>query len=148
MRPTILAVVEGAADRACVKEVLRRRYAADYEVSCRSSLPQAERELGESAPQASKSPSSRAQSPTASYATLIGQEGSPRVHELRTLLASSGIAYRFEERGSVAAQRLLTGVVEEHPTSFAPVVVVRDGRVFHDPSSAREGFRRGDRARP
>ena len=46
-RPTILAVVEGAADLARMKEVLRRRYAADYEVSCTSSLPQAERELRE-----------------------------------------------------------------------------------------------------
>jgi predicted nuclease with TOPRIM domain len=46
-RATILAVVEGAADLERVKEVLRRRYAADYEISCTSSLARAERELRE-----------------------------------------------------------------------------------------------------
>ena len=216
-RPTILAVVEGAADLARMKEVLRRRYAADYEVSCTSSLPQAERELREkraagepvavvlveqSRPETDRRPFlravgelhpfakrvlliewgawrdrstaaavraamvearvdyfaakprssrdedfhrlvgellqewSRGQSPTASDATLIGLEGSPRVHELRTLLASSGIACQFEEHGSVAAQRLLAGGGEEHRTTSAPMLVVRDGRVFYDPSNA------------
>ena len=219
-RATILAVVEGAADLERVKEVLRRRYAADYEISCTSSLARAERELrkrraaGEqvavvlveqSRPETDRRPFlvavgelhpfakrllliewgawrdestaaavraamvearvdyyapkprssrdedfhrllgellqewSRAQSPTASDATLIGQAGSPRVHELGTLLASSGIAYQFEEHGSVAARRLLAGVTGEHRTTSAPVLVVRDGRVFHDPSNAALG---------
>jgi thioredoxin reductase (NADPH) len=217
-RPTILAVLEGAADRALMKEVLRRRYAADYEVSCASSLPQAERALREkrvagepvavvlveqSRPETDRRPFLRAvgelhpfakrvlliewgawrdrstaaavraamvearvdyyaskprssrdedfhrlvgellqewsRAQTGSDATLIGHEGSPRVHELRTLLASSGIAYQFEERGSVAAQRLLAGGAEEHRTASAPVLVVRDGRVFYDPSNAALG---------
>jgi hypothetical protein len=67
-RATILAVVEGAADLERVKEVLRRRYAADYEISCTSSLARAERELRRSAPRGSKSPScwwsNRARRPT------------------------------------------------------------------------------------
>jgi thioredoxin reductase (NADPH) len=84
---------------------------------------------------------SRGQSPAASDATLIGQEGSPRVHELRTLLASSGIAYQFEEHGSVTAQQLLAEADggEEHRTTSAPVLVVRDGLVFYDPSNAALG---------
>ena len=219
-RATILAVVEGAADLERVKEVLRRRYAADYEISCTSSLARAERELREkraageqvavvlveqSRPETDRRPFlaavgelhpfakrvlliewgawrdestaaavraamgeakvdyyapkprssrdedfhrllgellqewSRAQSPTASDATLIGQAGSPRVHEIGTLLASSGIAYQFEEHGSVAARRLLADVTREHGTTSAPVLVVRDGRVFHDPSNAALG---------
>jgi thioredoxin reductase (NADPH) len=219
-RPTILAMVEGAADCALMKDVLRRRYAADYEVSCTSSLPQAERELREkraagepvavvlveqSRPETDRRPflravgelhpsakrvlliewgawrdpstaaavraamlearidyfapkprSSRdedfhrllgellqewsgAQSPTASYATLIGREGSPRVHELRTLLASSGVSYRFEEHGSVAAQRLLADGAKEDRDTSAPVLIVRDGRVLYGPSNAAVG---------
>jgi len=219
-RATILAVVQGAADLERVKEVLRRRYAADYEISCTSSLARAERELREkraageqvavvlveqSRPETDRRPFlvavgelhpfakrllliewgawrdestaaavraamvearvdyyapkprssrdedfhrllgellqewSRAQSPTASDATLIGQAGSPRVHEIGTLLASSGIAYQFEEHGSVAARRLLADVTGEHGTTSAPVLVVRDGRVFHDPSNAALG---------
>jgi thioredoxin reductase (NADPH) len=219
-RATILAVVEGATDLERVKDVLRRRYGADYEISCTSSLERAERELREkraageqvavvlveqSRPETDRRPFlaavgelhpfakrllliewgawrdestaaavraamvearvdyyaskprssrdedfhrllgellqewSRAQSPTASDATLIGQAGSPRVYEVGTLLASSGIAYQFEEHGSVAARQLLAGVSAEHRTTSAPVLVVRDGRVFHDPSNATLG---------
>jgi thioredoxin reductase (NADPH) len=219
-RATILAVVEGAADLARMKEVLRRRYAADYEVSCTSSLREAERELRErraagepvavvlveqSRPETDRRPFlravgelhpfakrvlltewgawrdrstaaavraamvearvdyyaakprssrdedfhrllgellqewSRAHTPTASEATLIGEEGSPRVHELRALLAGSGVPYQFEERGSVAAQRLLAGGAEGHPATSGPVLVVRDGQVLHDPSNAALG---------
>src|SRR5262249_57138595 len=70
---------------------------------------------------------SRGQSPTASDATLIGQAGSPRVHELGTLLASSGIAYQFEEHGSVAARRLLAGGTGGQRTTSRPERACRDG---------------------
>jgi thioredoxin reductase (NADPH) len=219
-RATILAVVEGSTDRARIEEALRRRYADDYELSCASSLTQAERELrarhaadeqvaavlveqsrpdtdlrpflqtvGDLHPFAKRvlliewgawrdpstaaavraamleakidyyaaKPSSshdedfhrllteflqewsRAHSATASEATLIGQEGSPRVHELRSLLAGSGVPYRFEEHGSAEARRLLGRENGDDPAAPAPVLVVRDGRVLNDPSNAELG---------
>ena len=218
-RATILAVVEGAADLERMTDVLRRRYAADYELSCTSSLAEAERKLSEkhvvgeqvpvvlveqSRPETDRLPflravgdlhpfakrvllidwgawrdrstaaavraamlqaridyyaakprSSRdedfhrllaellqewsfAQSPTASEATLIGQEGSLRVHELGSLLAGSGVPYRFEEHGSAEAQRLLARE-GGHLTASAPVLIVRDGQVLSDPSNAELG---------
>jgi thioredoxin reductase (NADPH) len=216
-RATILAVVEGRADLARMREVLWRRYAADYELSCTSSLARAERELTEkhdadeqvavvlveqsrpetdrraflrmvgdlhpfakrvllidwgawrdrstaaavraamleakidyyaAKPRSSQDEDfhrllsellqewSRTQSPTASEATLIGQEGSPRVHELRSLLAGSGVPYQFEERGSAEAQRLLAHESQKHPATSGPVLLVRDGQVLADPSNA------------
>ncbi len=219
-RATILAVVEGAADLERMKETLRRRYAADYELSCTSSLAEAERELaakraagervavvlveqsraqidrrpflrtvGDLHPFAKRvlliewgawrDPStaaavraamlqaridyyaakprsshdedfhrllaellqewSRAQSAKASEATLIGPEGSPRVHELRSLLAGSGVPYAFEEQGSARAQRLMGRERGQLPSASAPVLVVRDGQVLPDPSNAQLG---------
>ena len=46
-RPTILAVVEEKSDLRRVEEELRRRYAADYDVSCTFSPAQAGPELTE-----------------------------------------------------------------------------------------------------
>jgi thioredoxin reductase (NADPH) len=79
---------------------------------------------------------SRAHSPGASEATLIGEEGTLRVHELRSLLAGSGVPYRFEEHGSPVAQQLLAQAGQDAPATTAPVLVVRDGRIFPDPSNA------------
>lgn len=219
-RATILAVVEGAADLELMSETLRRRYEADYEISCSCSLAEAERRLTEkhaageqvavvlveqSRPETDRRPFlrtvgdlhpfakrvlliewggwrepstaaavraamlqskidyyavkprsshdedfhrllaellqewSRAHSAMASEATLIGQEGSPRVHELRSLLAGSGVPYAFEEHGSAHAQRLLGGERGQLPAVPAPVLVVRDGQVLPDPSNAQLG---------
>lgn len=77
---------------------------------------------------------SRAHSPAASEATLVGEEGSQRVHELRALLAGSGVPYQFEESGSPTARRLLAG--REPESSAVPVLAVRDGRILSDPSNA------------
>jgi thioredoxin reductase (NADPH) len=77
----------------------------------------------------------RAHSPAASEATLIGEEGTRRVHELRTMLASSGIPYRFEQRGSSTARRLLGGREQRSSAATAPVLVVREGQVLSDPSN-------------
>lgn len=79
---------------------------------------------------------SRAHSATASEATLIGQEGTRRVHELRSLLAGSGIPHRFEEHGSATARRLLSQESLGPLATTAPVLVVRDGQVLPDPSNA------------
>jgi thioredoxin reductase (NADPH) len=63
---------------------------------------------------------SRAHSPEASEATLVGVDGSQRIYELRALLAGSGVPYRFEEASA----------------GSAPSLVIRDGRTLHDPSNA------------
>jgi thioredoxin reductase (NADPH) len=79
---------------------------------------------------------SRAHSASASEATLIGQEGTRRVHELRSLLAGSGVPYRFEEHGSATARRLFRQEGLGPSATTAPVLVVRDGQVLSDPSNA------------
>ena len=79
---------------------------------------------------------SRAHLPAASEATLIGEEGTLRVHELRSLLAGSGVPYRFEEHGSPAARELLAQAGQQPPPTTEPVLAVRDGRILVDPSNA------------
>jgi thioredoxin reductase (NADPH) len=216
-RPIILAVVEDEADLRRVADELRRRYAADYEVSCTSSPAEAYAELTEQnaaggqvalvladesrsgldgkslfeivselhpfakrvllidwgawrdpstaaavreamaearidyyATKPRSSPDedfhrllgellqewSRAHSPAASEAILIGWEGTRRVHELRSLLAGSGVPYRFEEHGSPTASRLLAEGGQEPSATTAPMLAVRDGQVLNDPSNA------------
>ena len=215
-RPTILAVLDQRADLDRVEDELRRRYAADYAVSCTSSATEARAELAEKraagkpvamvladrcrtgdnrrsffeavgelhpfakrvllidwggwreqsvsadvldamakaridyyAPKPRCRPDesfhrllgellyewSRAHSPAASEATLIGQEGTFRVHELRTLLAGSGVPYRFEEHGSAAAQSLLAEAGDQPRATTDPVLVVRGGRILSNPSN-------------
>jgi len=77
----------------------------------------------------------RAHSSAASEATLIGQEGTLRVHELRSLLAGSGVPFRFEEHGSPEAERLLGPGGPSFAADKTPVLVVRDGRVLPDPTN-------------
>lgn len=72
---------------------------------------------------------SRAHSPAASEA------GTQRVHELRTMLASSGVPYRFEKRGSSTARRLLAERGQGSSAATAPLLVVRDGQTLSDPSN-------------
>ena len=79
---------------------------------------------------------SRAQSPTASEATLIGEDGRPRIHELRSLFAGSGVPFQFAEHGSAVARRLLGEGGDGPGAATAPVVVLHDGRVLRDPSNA------------
>ena len=79
----------------------------------------------------------RAQAPAASEATLIGREGTPRVHELRTLLAGSGVPFQFAEHGSPEARKLLGHDERTAAGGDTPVLVVRDGQVLRDPSDAR-----------
>ena len=80
---------------------------------------------------------SRAHSPAASEATLIGQEGAKRVHEVRAVLASSGVPFTFAQPTSATARRLLGDGAAT--SAAAPVLVVRDGRVYRDPSDTELG---------
>ena len=77
----------------------------------------------------------RANSPASSEATLVGEEGSQRIYELRALLASSGVPFQFVEPDSPTARRLLRGTGQGPSVAAAPVLVVRDGRILSDPSN-------------
>jgi thioredoxin reductase (NADPH) len=216
-RPTILAILAERDELQRVEGELRRRYGADYDVSCVSSVAEAQAELAAMRAAASQvalvladrcrsgdnrksffeavgdlhpfakrvllidwggwhDPSvaadvldamakaridyyapkprcrpdesfhrlladllyewARAHAPAASEATLIGQEGTLRVHELRSLLAGSGVPYRFEEHGSPEAQKLLAQDGQQLQGTTDPVLVVRDGQVLTNPSNA------------
>jgi thioredoxin reductase (NADPH) len=75
---------------------------------------------------------SRAHSPQAIEATLVGRAGELRVHELGKLLAGSGVPYRFAEPHSAEAQSALG----EDADPARPTLVVRGGQVLRDPSDA------------
>src|SRR3954447_2570163 len=62
---------------------------------------------------------------------VIGDDASPRTHELRSLLGRNAISHRYLEPGSDEARRLLGGVGD----LGSPAVVLRDGRVLADPSN-------------
>jgi thioredoxin reductase (NADPH) len=76
----------------------------------------------------------RAHSAGASELTLIAEPHGRRTHELRSLLAGSGVPHVFEARGSAAAGQLLEAVGQEE--TEAPVAILRDARVLVDPSDA------------
>ena len=78
----------------------------------------------------------RAQAPAAAEATLIGRDGTRRVHELRTLLAGSGVPFQFAEHGSPEACRLLGHDERTAAGGDTPMLVVRGGQVLRDPSDA------------
>jgi lactoylglutathione lyase len=79
---------------------------------------------------------SRAHLPSASEATLIGRAGTRRVHELRSLLAGSGVPYHFEGHDSATARMLLKNAGQARSEQMAPLLLVRDGRLLADPSDA------------
>ncbi len=78
----------------------------------------------------------RAHQPGALEATLIGREGTQRVHELRTVLASSGVPFRFLEHGTAEAMKLLRQRGSFETETDLPLLAVRDGQLLRDPSDA------------
>jgi thioredoxin reductase (NADPH) len=78
----------------------------------------------------------RAHQPAAAEATLIGREGTQRVHELRSVLASSGVPFRFLEHGTAAAATLLSERGRFEAERDVPLLAVRDGQLLRDPSDA------------
>ena len=76
---------------------------------------------------------SRSRSPAAVEITLIGERWSPRAHELRDLLARTGVPHRFETSDAPEGRRLLGEV--GHEDAAAPVGILRDGSVLVDPSN-------------
>ena len=62
---------------------------------------------------------------------VVGDDASPRTHELRALLARNGISHRWLPPGSDEARTLLGGTGD----AGGPSVVLRDGRVLADPTN-------------
>ena len=76
----------------------------------------------------------RLDSPGPSEVTLVGRQWSPRAHELRSLLARTGIPHVFRTPDSPQGRHALGEAGEENTN--APVVILWDGRVLSDPSNA------------
>jgi len=76
----------------------------------------------------------RLDSPGPSEVTLVGRQWSPRAHELRSLLARTGIPHVFRTPDSPQGQHALREAGKEDVN--APVVILWDGRVLTDPSNA------------
>src|SRR5215207_306778 len=78
---------------------------------------------------------SRLRARSASEITVVGEEWSPRTHELRTLLARNGVPYVFEHSDSEAGKLLLERAGRSADT--LPVAIVRGGQVLADPTRAQ-----------
>jgi thioredoxin reductase (NADPH) len=76
---------------------------------------------------------SRAGATSASEVTLVGDERSRRMHELRDLLARHGVPFDVQQSRSPDGRRLLRDVGRVGAKD--PVAIVRGGQVLVDPSS-------------
>src|SRR5215471_12978460 len=65
---------------------------------------------------------------------IVGDDQSPRSHEIRELLNRNGIPYGFHQKGSVSANRL----IEQRGTEIEalPALFLHDGTVLFDPTDA------------
>ncbi len=72
--------------------------------------------------------------PAMELVRVIGEEDSPRVHEMREFLGRNGVPHGFHAVGSPGAERILA----EHGIGdrTLPVVILLDGSALHDPSNA------------
>jgi len=76
----------------------------------------------------------RLDSPGPSEVTLVGEQWSPRAHELRSLLARTGIPHVFRRSDSEQGRDALHQAGEAGATR--PVVILWNGRVLSDPTNA------------
>jgi thioredoxin reductase (NADPH) len=76
---------------------------------------------------------SRGRSSSALELTLVAEQWSPRGHEIRDLLARTGVPHRFERSDGPEGRRLLDEVGQSD--AKAPVGITRDGSVLVDPSN-------------
>jgi thioredoxin reductase (NADPH) len=65
--------------------------------------------------------------------TLIAEQWSPRAHQLRDLLARTGVPHRFEASAGPEGRRLLADAGQS--AANAPVALLRGGRVLVDPTN-------------
>src|SRR6476660_3999151 len=75
----------------------------------------------------------RAHGPRMELVRVVGEDPSPRSHEIRTLLERNGIPHGFYLADSEAGRRILTGAGVDG--SKLPVVTLLDDRVLVDPSN-------------
>ena len=75
----------------------------------------------------------RAQSPGPREVAVVADQGSPRAHELRNLLARNGVPHACYGSDSATGKRLLSDAEVEDAT--VPVVILVNGRVLVDPSN-------------
>ena len=75
----------------------------------------------------------RLRSPAESEITLVGGEWSPRTHELRSLLAQTGVPHAFVKNDCEQGRRLL----EEagHTPAEGPLAIVRNGPTLVNPTN-------------
>ncbi len=66
---------------------------------------------------------------------VVGRDGLPRTHEIRSLLSRGGVPHEWLDPTSDAArERLARADITEIPAE--PVVLLLDGRALHDPDNA------------
>ena len=77
----------------------------------------------------------RAHRPGMELIRIVGDEQSPRSHEIRELLNRNGIPFSFHQAGSVPTNRL----VQERGAELTalPAVFLHDGSVLTDPTDAQ-----------
>jgi thioredoxin reductase (NADPH) len=75
----------------------------------------------------------RAYDQRAREVTIIADPSWTRAHDLRSLLGRAGVPHAFRDMNSAEASQLLAEIGEPPPE--APLLVLHDGRVLHDPSN-------------
>jgi thioredoxin reductase (NADPH) len=77
---------------------------------------------------------------------IVGEQWTPRSHEIRDLLDRNAIPYQFLPHDSQAGQRLLREVGQDG--TLLPVMVLFDGQVLVDPTNAEAAAAIGVATRP
>ena len=77
---------------------------------------------------------------------IVGEQWTPRCHELRDFLTRNGVPFVFHDTGSEPARQL----IREHrvDTSRLPALIRHDGSVLHDPTDAEIGASHGIQVDP
>jgi thioredoxin reductase (NADPH) len=77
---------------------------------------------------------------------IVGEQWSPRSHQLRDLLARNGVPFEFHPAGSERGQELIRQFgIDAHRL---PALVRHDGSVLHDPGDAEVAAAHGIATRP
>src|SRR4051794_34771204 len=89
---------------------------------------------------------SKAHRPSHVIYRIIGEQWTPRSHELRDFLTRNGVPFLFHDPGSEAGRRL----IRDHrvDTGRLPALICHDGAVLHDPTNAEIGVSHGIQVQP
>ena len=77
---------------------------------------------------------------------VVGEQWSPRTHDLRDMLTSNGVPFSFHTVESTEGRRLVHELAID--TDRLPAVVRHDGRVMHDPAFAEVAHAHGIQTQP